>query len=311
MATSTLEFDAPQGLTLTAQLYALGADTALISAACTERTNDKGSYTCSIVDIASGTYRLRIKNAGTATIARGLLQHTNSAVEERPAMVDWGSIAAPTTVVALSQTTIKTATDVETDTQDIQATLAALGTGTGSRTITVTVQTSGAVAIQNALVRMVKGGETFTGYTNISGQKVFNLNDGSWVVSATAAGYTYAGTTLVVDGTETLTITMTANSVSAPAAPNLSTGTLLCVGTDGLPEADVVITFKMTAGAGSAGYANSGAEFTAISDINGEIELDFVQLAQYTGRRGTRGVEVPFTVPAAASFTLPEQLGSP
>lgn len=183
--------------------------------------------------------------------------------------------------------------------------------GTGARTVTVTVQTSGSVAIQNARVRMVLSGSTYNGLTNASGQVVFNLDDGTWTVSITATGYTYAGTTLVVDGTETPTYTMTNNSVSAPAAPNLSTGTLLCLGTDGLPEEDVEITFRMTAGPGDAGYALDAAEFTATSDVDGEIELDFVREAQYTARRGSVGREVAFTVPDAASFTLPEHLGAP
>lgn len=42
--------------------------------------------------------------------------------------VDWANVGSPTTVVGLSGTTVKTATDVETDTQDIQSRLpAALG----------------------------------------------------------------------------------------------------------------------------------------------------------------------------------------
>jgi hypothetical protein len=39
--------------------------------------------------------------------------------------VDWANVGSPTTVVGLSGTTVKTATDVETDTQDIQARLPA------------------------------------------------------------------------------------------------------------------------------------------------------------------------------------------
>jgi len=45
--------------------------------------------------------------------------------------VDWANVGSPTTVVGLSGTTVKTATDVETDTQDIQARLPAALTGDG------------------------------------------------------------------------------------------------------------------------------------------------------------------------------------
>lgn len=46
--------------------------------------------------------------------------------------VDWGQVINPTTTVGLSGTTVKTATDVETDTADIQSRLPASLTGGGN-----------------------------------------------------------------------------------------------------------------------------------------------------------------------------------
>lgn len=46
--------------------------------------------------------------------------------------VDWANVGSPTTVVGLSGTSVKTATDVETDTQDIQARLPAALTANGN-----------------------------------------------------------------------------------------------------------------------------------------------------------------------------------
>lgn len=46
--------------------------------------------------------------------------------------IDWANIGGPTTTVNLSGTTVKTATDVETDTQDIQGRLPAALTGGGN-----------------------------------------------------------------------------------------------------------------------------------------------------------------------------------
>lgn len=43
--------------------------------------------------------------------------------------VDWANVGSPTTVVGLSGTTVKTATDVETDTADIQTQIGAAGAG--------------------------------------------------------------------------------------------------------------------------------------------------------------------------------------
>lgn len=45
--------------------------------------------------------------------------------------IDWANIGSPTTTVGLSGTTVKTATDVETDTADIQSRLPAALTGAG------------------------------------------------------------------------------------------------------------------------------------------------------------------------------------
>lgn len=46
--------------------------------------------------------------------------------------VDWANVGSPTTTLNLSGTTVKTATDVETDTQDIQGRLPAALTGAGN-----------------------------------------------------------------------------------------------------------------------------------------------------------------------------------
>lgn len=188
---------------------------------------------------------------------------------------------------------------------------AQLGAGSGARTCVLTVQTSGAVAIQGATIRVTRNSVSHTQTTNASGQATFNLDDGTWTVAITAAGYTYNGTTLVVDGDETATYTMTANNISAPSAPNRSVGTLLCLGTDGTAEQGVVIYFRLIDGPGTAGYAYDEAEWSETSDANGEIESEFVIGARYRMRRGTHGSDEEFTVANAASFNIAEVVGTP
>lgn len=85
MATASVEFDCPSGLTLRFAVYAIGADTALAIGAggetyvtATEKTNDTGCYTASVVDLADGTYRARMYLADGTTIARGMLMHVNA-----------------------------------------------------------------------------------------------------------------------------------------------------------------------------------------------------------------------------------------
>lgn len=64
--------------------------------------------------------------------------------------IDWANIGSPTTVVGLSGTTVKTATDVETDTQDIQARLPAALTAGGNIKADALAFSGDTVAADNA-----------------------------------------------------------------------------------------------------------------------------------------------------------------
>ena len=185
------------------------------------------------------------------------------------------------------------------------------GTGTGARTVTVTVTDSGATPIQNARVRLTSGATSYSALTNVSGVIVFNLDDATWTVAITAVGYSFSGTTLVVDGTETPTYVMTTNSVPTPSDPTLSTGSLYCYNTAGAIEAGVIIRFELTTGLGTAGRALDRGAYLLTSDVAGLIQGTFIRGAIYRGRRGTTGIWYTFTVPNTGTFNLPEILGSP
>ena len=253
----------------------------------TADTADASTYWCTVdATSLSGVYEVKVYYSNGDDAGFGYVYMTNTTdvhiVQDSPAVAQ-----ANATIVS-----------------------AKLGAGSGARTCVLTVQTSGAVAIQGANVRVTRNSVSHTQTTNSSGVATFNLDDGSWTVAITAAGYSYNGTTLTVDGDETATYTMTANNVSAPSAPNLSVGTLLCLGTDGAIEAGVSVHFRVVSGSGTAGYALDNAPFTLTSDAQGEIEDEFVIGATYAGRRGTVGREVEFTVANAANFNIPEILGS-
>lgn len=64
--------------------------------------------------------------------------------------IDWANIGSPTTAVNLSGTTVKTATDVETDTQDIQSRLPAALTGGGNIKADVIALSGDTTAADNA-----------------------------------------------------------------------------------------------------------------------------------------------------------------
>jgi hypothetical protein len=222
--------------------------------------------------------------------------------------LDWSKITAPTTTVGLSGTTIKTATDIEADTVDIQSRLpatldsgnmrssvqsmapntltasalaadavaeiaAAVGGsgGSGARTVTITVN-DGTNALQNAKVRVTQGAESYLGTTNVSGVVTFNLDDATWTIAITKAGYTYAGTTLVVDGNESATYSMTAVTIT-PSSGSLVTGYWVCYSELGMVESGVSITMQATKVPADTGFALDSAIRTSTSGSDGVAQF--------------------------------------
>lgn len=146
------------------------------------------------------------------------------------------------------------------------------GNGTGARTVTVTVN-DGTTALQNAKVRMTSGAETYTALTNVSGVCTFNLNDATWVVSITRNGYSFSGTTLVVDGTETVTYSMSL-VVITPSSPSLVTGYWTVLNESGVAAASVVVTIKARQPLrGGVGVIHDAGERTATSNANGLVQF--------------------------------------
>lgn len=191
----------------------------------------------------------------------------------------------------------------------IASAVLALTNGTGARTVTITVN-DGATALEGATVRLTKGAETYVQTTDVSGQCTFNVDDGSWVVSITLANYGYAGTTLVVDGTETATYSMTALAITPPATPDQLTGYLVCYDTDGTVKSGVSFTVKQISTSESSAYAYDTADRTVLSDVNGLVQFTGMWAgAVYLGKRSSGEwveIEVPTT---GTTFELPSMLG--
>jgi len=103
--------------------------------------------------------------------------------------------------------------DATTDSQE--AILDSLGAGSGARSVTITVN-DGTTVLENAVVRMSSGIESYTQTTDVSGEATFNLDDATWTVAITKAGYSYGGTTLAVSADATATYSM-AQAVTSPA----------------------------------------------------------------------------------------------
>lgn len=173
---------------------------------------------------------------------------------------------------------------------------------TGARTVTITVN-DGATALQNALVRVTQGAESYTGLTNASGVVTFNLDDATWTISITKSGYSYTGTTLVVDGTETVTYSMTEVDIT-PGTGNLTTGYLTVLDDEGVAEAGVPIYVKfISAPSGDTGYGYDTETRTVTSDVNGLVQITgLVKGAKYKIYRGEVS-NYPITIPANAGNT--------
>jgi hypothetical protein len=181
-------------------------------------------------------------------------------------------------------------------------------TGSGARTVTITVNLSGS-PVEGALVRLTKAAETYLGTTNASGVVTFNIDDGTWTVAITAANATYAGTTLVVDGNETATYSVTAIAVTPSSAP-LRTGYLVCYDEDGVVESGVSVSLSCYY-APDTGLAVDTTTRTATSDVNGLVQFtNLIVGAKYVITRGTQG-QYRFTVAAGSgSFAITSIVGN-
>lgn len=145
------------------------------------------------------------------------------------------------------------------------------GTGGGARTVTITVN-DGTNALQNAKVRVTQGAESYVGTTNASGVVTFNLDDATWTIAITKPGYTYAGTTLVVDGNESATYSMTAVTIT-PSSGSLVTGYWVCYSELGVVESGVSITMQATKVPSDTGFALDSAIRTATSGSDGVAQF--------------------------------------
>jgi hypothetical protein len=177
--------------------------------------------------------------------------------------------------------------------------------GTGARTVTVTVNYSGN-PVQNAIVRMTKNAETYIAVTNASGQAVLNLNDGTWVVGITAANLIFAGASLVVDGTETVTYSMTAGENVTPSSPPYTTGYATVYDLNGVPQGSAQVSIQASSPPpGSTGIVMEDAVRTATANANGVVQFsNLVRGATYIMYRTGSTRKFNVTVPATAGTTV-------
>lgn len=177
--------------------------------------------------------------------------------------------------------------------------------GTGARTVTITV-TDGSTPIQGATVRLTKSGQTYSGNTNGSGVIVFSVDDGTWTLSVTAAGFTYTPSSVVVDGTETVTAAMSSTGSITPSGAPFTTGYWVVYTEAGVPASGAIVELHvMDPPTGSTGYVLQDTMRVATSDVTGLVSFtNMVPGASYRARlRGSPRMMV-VRVPANAGSTV-------
>jgi hypothetical protein len=188
---------------------------------------------------------------------------------------------------------------------------ASAGAGTGARTVTITVN-DGTTALQNAVVRLTEGVNTFRALTNASGVATFNLDDVTYTVAITKSGYSYAGTTLVVDGTETRTYSMTVVSITPPDGPTKTVLTILCLDENGDADSGVNVSIRyVTVPTDSVDIAFPGASITKTSNGSGVATFQVIKGATIEYKRGTRDVWLEATMSDEDTTSITSFIGTP
>lgn len=311
MTTQTVHihtFDYGASLT-SATLRTVSADTLVATAdSVNEVTADSGLYAAVFGEtavIAAGEYRLRAVVGGQPINRYVTLAGTDGEVvearNERAAVLDSSSLRA-----ALGMS----AADLD-DQLDAILAAASAGAGTGARTVTITVN-DGTTALQNAVVRFTESSNTFRALTNASGVATFNLDDATYTVAVTKSGYIYAGTTMVVNGTETATYSMTATNVTSPTNPDLSAIEVLCLDEDFEAAAGIEVDFRMSAVASNdQNRAYPGAKKTVTSNGSGIARFEGPQGSSVEWKRGTGQVWTAVTLDNDSVTNVTSVIGSP
>ena len=307
------------------------ADDTLVATAdsVNEVTTDSGLYAAVFGEasvIAAGTYRLRAVVSGQPINRYVTLAGTDNEVaqarSERLVELDPAArvklhgtqddyaplkssdYTAPLTAAATRTALGMSAADLDTQLDTILA-AASAGAGTGARLVTITVN-DGTTVLQNAVVRLTEGGNTYRALTNVSGVATFNVDDATYSVAISKVGYSYAGTTIVVNGVETATYSMTAINVT-PGSGDLTTGYLTCLDELGAAEASVAVRCQLVQIPSSGtGFAYDSTVQVETSAANGLVEFPMVKGCRYLIWRGSikppAGI-VPVLISASAGST--------
>jgi len=180
--------------------------------------------------------------------------------------------------------------------------------GTGARTVTITVRDLSSNPIQNASVRVSRTGESYILQTNASGVVSFSLNDATWTVAITAAGFSFSPVSLVVSSNVSQTYSMTAAGGGVtPSDPPFCTGYWVVYNQNGTVQAGSQVSIQASSPpAGSTGIVMEDAVRTATADNNGVVQFsNLIKGSVYIVWRTGSSRKYNITVPVNAGNTQP------
>ena len=233
---------------------------------------DYTGATKTVTLVAGGTFTVAAKDNFSLMDVQPLMPTTTGRTLDvsagGEAGLDWANVGSPTTTVGLSGTTVKTATDVETDTQDIQSRLPAALTAGGNIKADALALSGDTVAADNAesffdgtgyagtnnVIPLVTTTTTATNVTTVNG-----LAAGVITASSIAADAITAAK--VADGTID-SATFAAGAINAAAIADGAIDRATFAADTGLQSAR-----SNTAQAGAAGTITLDASASATTDF--------------------------------------------
>jgi hypothetical protein len=265
-----------------------------------------GVFTATLAEARTGLGPLAVRICAGSETADNLLY--DGFLAEGTTVID-SKVNAELDSASLRAALGMSAADLDSQLDAILA-AASAGAGTGARTVTITVN-DGTTALQNAVVRFTEGSNTFRALTNASGVATFNLDDATYTVAVTKSGYSYAGTTLIVNGTETATYSMTAISITPPDNPDLSAIVVTCLGTDFETQSGVTIDLRIiTLPSGSTNAAYPGLKQTATSNGSGIATLYAPKGSVCEWKRGKEDLWTEITIGSGDQTNVTSIIGS-
>lgn len=163
----------------------------------------------------------------------------------------------------------------------ITASLAAAH-GYGAFVVTVTVTDSVTSALlENAVVRLTEGANTFTALTNASGVATFSLDAATYTRSITKPGYSMTPDTITVTGAANFAKAITpTGSIAVPADPDVCAlyGTLFKPNGEAAANVTVLATLTVPhGGAAEAGGLISGRTVSTMTNGSGLFSLNLIR----------------------------------